>query len=246
MVDHISSHRLFIETPLTNGVVYRCLPAQAHYLLNVLRLGKGAILPVFNGVDGEWLAKMHPGNRKKCDLVVLEQTKQQLTGPSIHYLFAPLKKARLDYMVQKATELGVKTMQPVLTRRTNVARIKEERLRANVIEAAEQCGILRLPRILAPRKLGALLSDWQADMPLVFCDEAAPVKSPIEVLSCLRAGAPVAVMIGPEGGFDEHERQQLRDFSFVHALSLGPRIMRADTAGVAALTLINAVLFDWQ
>ncbi len=246
MSEHISSHRLFVDNPLLAGAVVVCMPTQAHYLLNVLRLAEGALLPVFNGVDGEWVARLHLQGRKRCHLQVLEQRREQSGGPAIHYLFAPLKKARLDYMAQKATEMGVQTLRPVLTRRTNVARLKTERLEANIIEAAEQCGVLRVPHLLEMCKLEALLDGWDPQMPLIFCDEAAPVKSPIEALSVLHPETPLGVLIGPEGGFDEGERALLQEQSFVHALSLGPRIMRADTAATAVLALVNAVLFDWQ
>ena len=246
MSEQISSHRLYIDAPLARDLAFSCAPTQAHYLLSVLRLGEGALLPVFNGREGEWLARLRMAGKKKCDLIIVEQLREQQAGPAIHYLFAPLKKARLDYMAQKATELGVQTLRPVLTRRTNVARINDGRLRANVIEAAEQCGVLRVPQILEPCKLDQLLGQWDTDIPIIFCDEAAPIKSPIEALSQLPANAPIGVLIGPEGGFDEHEREQLNARSHVHAISLGPRIMRADTAAVAALALVNAVLFDWR
>ncbi len=246
MSEQISSHRLYIDAPLAPDLAFSCAPTQAHYLLSVLRLGEGALLPVFNGREGEWLARIRLAGKKKCDLIIVEQLRKQQAGPAIHYLFAPLKKARLDYMAQKATELGVQTLRPVLTRRTNVARINDGRLRANVIEAAEQCGVLRVPQILEPCKLEQLLGQWDADIPIIFCDEAAPIKSPIEALSLLPANAPIGVLIGPEGGFDKHERAQLSELSFVHAISLGPRVMRADTAAVAALSLVNAVLYDWR
>ena len=246
MRQKISSHRLYVDNSLGKGAVFPCQANSAHYLLSVLRLGEGALLPVFNGVDGEWLARLHLHGRKKCALEIVEQRCEQTDGPALHYLFAPLKKARLDYMAQKATELGVASLQPVLTRRTNVARIKEERLQANIIEAAEQCGILRLPDLREPVRLADRLADWDKTMPLVFCDEAAPVRSPLEALAALPKNAPLGLLIGPEGGFDEEERRQLQALPFVHTLSLGPRIMRADTAAVAALALINAVLFDWR
>ncbi|MCP4934141.1 MAG: 16S rRNA (uracil(1498)-N(3))-methyltransferase [bacterium] len=246
MSEQISSHRLYIDAPLASDRAFNCAPTQAHYLLSVLRLGEGAQLPVFNGLEGEWLARLRMAGKKKCDLIIVKQLRKQQAGPAIHYLFAPLKKARLDYMAQKATELGVETLRPVLTRRTNVARINDGRLRANVIEAAEQCGVLRVPQIFEPCKLEQLLGQWDANIPIIFCDEAAPIKSPIEALSQLPPNAPLGVLIGPEGGFDEHERAQLSVLSHVHAISLGPRIMRADTAAVAALALVNAVLFDWR
>ncbi len=246
MTRQISSHRLFVDHPLAGGVLYGCLPSQAHYLLSVLRRGEGDLLPVFNGVDGEWLARLHVHGRKKCHLEMIELLRPQTGGPALHYLFAPLKKARLDYMAQKATELGVMSLQPVLTRRTNVARLNEGRLQANIIEAAEQCGVLRLPELHSAVRLDQALEQWDATTPLVFCDEAAKVASPLAVLSELERDAPLGVLIGPEGGFDPDERRRLLDLPFVHALSLGPRIMRADTAAVAALTLVNAVLFDWR
>jgi 16S rRNA (uracil1498-N3)-methyltransferase len=242
----ISSHRLFADLPLKAGAVHVCAPGQNNYLLNVLRLGAGDGVRVFNGVDGEWLCELRQIAKKKCELVAREQLRAQEQGPMVHYLFAPLKKARLDYMVQKAVELGVASLRPVLTRRTNVARIKSERMGANIIEAAEQCGVLRLPQLRETHKLTALLEGWDADLPLVFCDEGARISSPLEALGQLQPGRPMALLIGPEGGFDEEERAQLNDLPFVHALSLGPRIMRADTAAVAALALVNAVLFDWR
>ena len=246
MIEQISSHRLYVDSPLKAGAVYSCTASQNNYLLNVLRLASGIKVLVFNGRDGEWLSELRPTSKKKCDLVVRECVKEQVSGPQLHYLFAPLKRARLDYMVQKATELGVETIQPVITRRTNVTRIKQERLQANIIEAAEQCGVLRLPGLADSIKLTRLLEEWDADIPIIYCDEGAKISSPLESLSRLKVGRPVALLIGPEGGFDEEERSKLHDQAFVHAISLGPRIMRADTAAVAALALMNAVLFDWR
>lgn len=244
MSEFHSLPRLCIDTPLAEGTTYGCSQEQANYLLNVLRLGEGARVRVFNGADGEWLAALRPTGRKKCDLDVQQQTRPQSGGPQIRYLFAPIKHARLDYMVQKAVELGAASLEPVVTRRTQVARLNEERMRANVIEAAEQCGVLRLPAVLEARKLEALIDGWDAATPLIFCDEAAPVASPIKALALIAPNTPVALLIGPEGGFDASEREMLLARPFVHAISLGPRIMRADTAAVTALALIGAVLFD--
>lgn len=238
------SVRLFVEMPLAAGTGVECTPAQANYLGNVMRLAVGDRLLVFNGRDGEWLARLAMAKKGRCVLAAEEQTRAQNGGPDIHYLFAPLKKARLDYMVQKAAELGVSLLQPVITRRTVAERIKSERMRANAIEAAEQCGILRLPEVCEPEKLGSVLKDWPEGRVLIVADEAAPIASPLEVLGGLPKG-PAALLIGPEGGFDPTERETLRALPFVHAISLGPRIMRADTAAVAALALINAVLGDW-
>ena len=239
-----SSHRLFIDHPFVEGANILCSATQAHYLMSVLRLGDGSLLPVFNGGDGEWLAQLVVHGKKKCGLLLLERRRAQTGGPSLHYLFAPLKKGRLDYMVQKATELGVMSVQPVFTRRTNVARLKEARLEANIIEAAEQCGVLRIPQLKPACKLGVLLQGWDTNVPLIFCDESAAISNPLKALAQLQGAHSVALLVGPEGGFDEEERCLLLSHPFVYAISLGPRIMRADTAAVAALTLVNAVLFE--
>jgi len=241
-----SAQRLYIDAPMVPAGIYECASKQAHYLLNVLRLGDGSPLLVFNGRDGEWKALVRPVGKKKCRLEIVEQTREQQQGPPVRYLFAPLKRARLDYMAQKATELGVAAMQPVLTRRTNVSRLNEDRIRANIIEAAEQCGVMRLPQLAPSVRLEKLLAGWDEATPLIFCDEAAPMASPLQALAQLPPQQPVALLIGPEGGFDAHERDLLLSLPFVLAISLGPRIMRADTAAVAALSLINAALFDWR
>jgi 16S rRNA (uracil1498-N3)-methyltransferase len=178
-------------------------------------------------------------------LNVCTQARAQEDGPDIDYLFAPLKRARLDYMVEKATELGVARLRPVLTRRTVAERVNLERMRAHTVEAAEQCGILRLPEVHAPETLGRVIAAWDAARPLVFCDEDGEETCPFSTLARIRPG-PVAVLIGPEGGFDPAERELLSSQAFVTRISLGPRILRADTAAVAALSLVNAVLGDWR
>jgi len=239
------SIRLFVEAPLAAGARLDCTPAQANYLSNVMRMRGGDALLAFNGRDGEWLARIAEARKGRCTLEAETLARGQTGGPDIHYLFAPLKKARLDYMVQKATELGVACLQPVMTRRTVAERLNSERMRANVIEAAEQCGVLRLPELREPQKLSAVLKDWPATRVLVFADEAASLASPLEALAGIAQG-PTALLIGPEGGFDGAERDMLRALPFVRAISLGPRIMRADTAAVAALALMNAVLGDWR
>jgi 16S rRNA (uracil1498-N3)-methyltransferase len=239
------SVRLFVEAPLGEGAALHCTPPQAHYLGNVMRMRAGDALLVFNGRDGEWLAEIAALRRGDCELVAKRQTRTQSGGPDLHYLFAPLKKARLDYMVQKAAEMGVAALRPVITRRTQAERVNAERMRANAIEAAEQCGVLRVPEIFAALKLDAVLKDWPEERALIFADEAAPIASPLEALAAVPRGR-VALLIGPEGGFDAAEREMLRRLPFVHAISLGPRIMRADTAAVAALALVNAVLGDWR
>jgi 16S rRNA (uracil1498-N3)-methyltransferase len=239
------SVRLHVDAPLAADETVMCTPQQANYLLNVMRLHTGDEILAFNGREGEWLSELMVTRRSTCTLNVQRQTRPQTGGPDIHYLFAPLKKARLDYMVQKATEMGAAALRPVLTRRTVAERVNLERMRANAIEAAEQCGVLRLPEVAEPEKLAAVLATWPVDRALVFADEGAPVASPLEALERVPRG-PVALLIGPEGGFDPEERDMLRSHPFVHPVSLGPRVMRADTAAVAALALMNAVFGDWR
>lgn len=244
-VHDFTAQRLFVEAELRTGIEIPCTGEQANYLRNVLRLGAGAEILIFNGRDGEWRAQLAVEGKRSCTLRPVEQVREQEAGPDIHYLFAPLKRARLDYMVQKATELGVAALRPVLTRHTVAERVNLGRMRSNVIEAAEQCGILRIPEIAEPERLDRVLAHWNGDRPLIFCNERAPIKSPIEALGALQPG-PVGVLIGPEGGFSAEEREQLIALPFVVQVSLGPRIMRADTAAVAILALVNAVLGDWR
>ena len=244
-VHDFNSQRLFVDAPLAEGTRAACSPEQASYLRSVLRLADGDEILVFNGRDGEWRARLVAEGKRGAALEAVELVRAQTGGPDLHYLFAPLKRARLDYMVQKATEMGAARLVPVLTRHTVAERVNLDRMRANAIEAAEQCGILRVPEIAEPVKLSALLDGWDAARTLVFCDEAAEQASPIAALSS-RAAGPLAVLIGPEGGFSPDERAMIRAVPEAIALSLGPRIMRADTAAVAALALVNAVLGDWR
>lgn len=238
--------RLFLDRPpLGVNATHDCTPQQSNYLLNVLRFGQGDEILVFDGATGEWRARLVAVGRGRCALEVTEQVGPQEEGPDLHYLFAPLKHARLDYMVQKATEMGVAALRPVVTRRTVTSRVKLERMRANAVEAAEQCGVLRVPEVHEPVKLMALLEGWEPARRIVYCDEEAEIASPVEALAGVEPG-PLAVLIGPEGGFDETEREALRQRPFVVPVSLGPRVMRADTAAVAALALVNAVLGDWR
>lgn len=241
----LTSQRLFVEAPLTAGASVVCTPEQSNYLRNVLRMQAGDALLVFNGHEGEWRAAVSETGKRGVKLMVEARTRDQEGGPDITYLFAPLKRARLDYMVEKATELGVARLVPVLTRHTIADRVNTDRMRANAIEAAEQCGILRIPEIAAPEKLEKALARLEPGLALVFCDEGADIASPIAALRGVPPG-PVAVLIGPEGGFAEEERAMLLARSGTVRLSLGPRVMRADTAAIAALALVNAVLGDWQ
>jgi 16S rRNA (uracil1498-N3)-methyltransferase len=237
--------RLYVKSRLERGATIALPRDQAHYLGTVLRLKPGERILLFNGQDGEWCAELTAIGRKAAEARLEHQTRPQDDGPDLHYLFAPLKRARLDYMAQKATELGVSALRPVITRHTVAERVKTERLHANAVEAAEQCGILRVPEIMEPEKLSKLLSTWDESRLLVFADESAPHASPVEVLRTRRPG-PLAVLIGPEGGFEREERAELLAKPFVLPISLGPRVMRADTAAVAALALVNAALGDWQ
>jgi 16S rRNA (uracil1498-N3)-methyltransferase len=240
--------RLFVEARLAPGAAVALDSAQANYLVNVLRLRAGADVLVFNGGDGEWRASLVIAGRNPVALAIAEQTRPQPSPGDLHYLFAPLKHARLDYMVQKAVEMGATRLQPVLTRRTQAERINLKRMRANAIEAAEQCGILALPEIGEPVALEQAIADLDRSRLLVFCDEDAEVKDPVAALASVRPPeGPIrlAVLIGPEGGFAEEERAALMTLPRVVRLALGPRILRADTAAVAALALVGAVLGDW-
>ncbi len=239
-------HRLFVDAPLASGANVALDRAQANYLLNVLRLGAQDSLLVFNGRDGEWRAAIAPEGRKSAHLLVLEPVRPQPPAPALDYVFAPLKQARLDYMVQKAVEMGAGRLRPVLTRRTQVARLNLERMRANMIEAAEQCGVLHVPQIEPEVTLVQALASWPPGCVLVFCDESVPLGDPVAALAPARGAARIAVLVGPEGGFDEAERLAILAVPQAIRLPLGPRILRADTAAVAALALVQAVAGDTQ
>jgi 16S rRNA (uracil1498-N3)-methyltransferase len=238
--------RLFVDAALREGERIALERNQSNYLGNVLRLSAGENILVFNGRDGEWQAQIE-GRKRPDSLSILARTRPQDRLPDIAYVFAPLKHARLDYMVQKAVEMGASALQPVLTRHTQVSRVNVERMRANVIEAAEQCSILSLAAVAEPVALDRFLEKRETSRLLVFCDEAADIGNPIEALQQgLTATAGIDVLIGPEGGFAEEERALLLRQPRTLRLSLGPRILRADTAGVAALALVQAALGDWR
>jgi 16S rRNA (uracil1498-N3)-methyltransferase len=236
--------RLFVDAPLSAGQTVPLERNQSNYLGNVLRLSAGEQVLVFNGRDGEWQAQIE-GRKRPDSLEILTQRRPQDRLPDIAYVFAPLKHARLDYMVQKAVEMGAAKLQPVLTRFTQVSRVNGERMRANVVEAAEQCGILSLADVAEPMPLDRYLSQRQPERLLVFCDEAAETISPLQALQSGGASDGIDILIGPEGGFAEEERALLLRQQRTLRLSLGPRILRADTAGVAALALVQAALGDW-
>jgi 16S rRNA (uracil1498-N3)-methyltransferase len=238
--------RVHTESPLSAGQDINFNREQANYLLNVLRLKSGDPVLLFNGRDGEWRAQLALSGKRSLTATPDERLRAQPRPNDLHFLFAPLKHARLDYMVQKAVEMGVCTLQPVLTRFTQVTRVNGERMRANVIEAAEQCGILSLARVEEPVTLDRWLSARAGERLLVFCDEAAPVADPAAALAPMGSAAQgVDVLVGPEGGFAEDERANLLRQPNTLRLSLGPRILRADTAAVAVLALVQTVLGDW-
>jgi 16S rRNA (uracil1498-N3)-methyltransferase len=254
------SPRLYVAEALSAGARITLTQGQDHYLRHVLRLKPGDSLFAFNGRDGEWRATLAAAGKRGA-IEAKEQSRPQTDPGDLHYLFAPLKHERLDYMVQKAIELGASLLQPVLTRHTQVHRVNRERMRANAIEAAEQCGVLSIAEVESPLTLNRALAKRAPERLLVFCDEDAEVADPLEALAAARpqpsalaplvGGAPsgrppLAVLVGPEGGFAEEERAALLKQPNVVRLALGPRILRADTAAVAALTLVQAALGDWR
>jgi 16S rRNA (uracil1498-N3)-methyltransferase len=239
--------RVYLDAPLAAGLAVSFDRGQANYLLNVLRLKPGDALLLFNGRDGEWQARLAGTGKRAPSAIIGERMREQPRPSDLHFLFAPLKHARLDYLVQKAVEMGAARLQPVITRHTQVARLNLDRMRANVIEAAQQCGILTLPEVAEPGTFKAVIGAADADRLLVFCDEDAEVQDPVVALAAAaRAGLPLAVLIGPEGGFAEEERDALLKRPNLVRIALGPRILRADTAAVAALALVQAVLGDWR
>lgn len=237
--------RLFIEADIRAATPVEASAEQFNYLVNVLRMTADAEVLIFNGRDGEWRARLVFPSRKKLFMEPVEQTRPQPAAPDLHYLFAPLKTGRLDYLVQKAVEMGAGHLQPVMTQHVQGRINSLDRLQANVIEAAEQCGILAIPEVAAPKKLGELLDQWPADRRIIFCDEGDEGQNPLSILSAITE-TKLALLVGPEGGFSEDERALLRSLAFVTAIPLGPRILRADTAAVAALTVIQASIGDWH
>jgi len=242
------SPRLYVDAPLAAGAQVPLDRDQSNYLGNVLRLSAGAAVLAFNGRDGEWRTAI-AGRKRPEALEAVEQTRPQDRLPDLAYVFAPLKHARLDYMAQKAVEMGAGRLQPVLTRHTQVHRLNTDRMRANVIEAAEQCGILSLAEVGEPIGLDRFLAGRAGeDRLLVFCDEDAEIADPVAALGAARPAATggIDLLVGPEGGFSADERDALLAQPNILRLALGPRIMRADTAAVAALALVQAVVGDWS
>lgn len=239
------TQRLFVEQSLAANNAIEPDRAQSNYLLNVLRLKEGSEILLFNGRDGEWLASIKPIGRKSCEITPLRQIREQPKPYDLVYLFAPLKQGRLDYMIQKAVEMGAGILQPVLTHHTQFTKPNSERIEGYAKEAAAQCGILSLPVVKSPVKLMDLLENWDKSRHIIYCDETESDESAVEILAHIKSG-PLAILIGPEGGFSEEERKHLKSLDFVTPISLGPRILRADTAAVAALTLVQAVTGDWR
>jgi 16S rRNA (uracil1498-N3)-methyltransferase len=237
--------RLFVDPVLAPGQVVPLTRDKAHYLTHVLRLKEGDAVRAFNATSGEWLCLLAAEGRRAFALRPEEQLALPQMLPDIDYLFAPLKHARLDYLAQKATEMGCRRLRPVFTERTQAERVNIERLKANAIAAAEQCDMVAVPEVLPPARLDQVLTDWEGERTLIWCDESRPGEDPLAVLAKLTRG-PLAVLIGPEGGFSDGEREALRGHGNAHAVGLGPRIMRADTAAVAALALVQAMLGDWR
>ncbi|HVV64138.1 MAG TPA: 16S rRNA (uracil(1498)-N(3))-methyltransferase [Rhizomicrobium sp.] len=237
--------RLFVESPLALGENIEPKAGQTHYLLHVMRAKPGDALRVFNGRDGEWRARIAKIDKRGCLLACETQTSPQREVPDLWLCFAPIKKTPADYVTQKAAELGVRVLQPVITRRTVVRRVNTERMRANAIEAAEQSGRLGVPEVRPPVDLAALLSSWPGERRILFCDEAGEAPPIAEALRDATRG-PWAVMTGPEGGFDPDERSRLRAMPGVAPVTLGKRILRADTAALAALAVWQALAGDWR
>jgi 16S rRNA (uracil1498-N3)-methyltransferase len=235
--------RLFVDQELKAGFEISLSAEQSHYLAHVLRIAAGDAVHIFNGRDGEYLAHVAQVLKRVVVLRCEGLRSSAKPPPDIDYLFAPLKHQRLDYLVQKATELGAKRLRPVITARTIAERVNLDRMRANVIEAAEQCNLIYVPEVLEPLTLNQAIRDWDKSRALIYCDEVALQADPLTALKAL--ALPAAVLVGPEGGFTVEERAMLKALPYVTALNLGPRIMRADTAAVAVLTLVQAVLGDW-
>lgn len=249
--------RLHVDQPFAPGQALALPEAQAHYLVSVMRQGEGAEIRVFNGRDGEWAARIARAGRRAVELALVGQTAPLRRPPDLWLMFAPIKKARTDFIVEKAAELGAARILPVQTDFTNAERIRQDRLQAHAVEAAEQCGGTFVPEVAELQPLARWLAGWDPARRLLWCDEAlAGAATVLAGEGVVGPGAetgrgaegpgPWAILIGPEGGFSEGERRRLSALPFVRAASLGPRILRADTAAVAALTLWQAALGDWR
>ena len=239
--------RLYVEHALGVGQSVPLTRDQAHYLFGVMRQGAGAHVALFNGRDGEWLAEVAEAGKRGGTLMCREQTKPLQLPPDLWLMFAPIKKARTDFIVEKAAEMGAARVLPVQTDFTNSERVRQDRLQANAVEAAEQCGATVVPEVADLHRLDRLLADWPEGRQLLFCDEGAAGSDALaSILEAERGVGGWAILIGPEGGFSEAERKRLSALPFARTIGLGPRILRAETAAVAALTLWQAHLGDWR
>ncbi|HVG48176.1 MAG TPA: 16S rRNA (uracil(1498)-N(3))-methyltransferase [Rubellimicrobium sp.] len=238
-----SKVRLHLDHPLAEGQPVPLGPDQAHYLFGVMRLGVGERLSVFNGRDGEWDAEVAEAGKRAGRLIAVARTRAQEMPPDLWLLFAPIKKARTDFIVEKAAEMGCRRILPVQTEFTQAERVKADRLRAHAVEAAEQCGGVFVPEVAEMARLWDVLAAWDQSRTLWFCDET--LAGGVAAAPASEAG-PGAVLIGPEGGFSEGERARLRALPYARSIRLGPRILRADTAAVAAMTLWQANCGDWR
>lgn len=237
--------RLYVQTPLGPGQEVALGKDQAHYLFGVMRQSVGAPVLIFNGKNGEWLAEVVEAGKRAGMLVCKTPTAPQHDAPDLWLCFAPIKKARTDFIAEKACEMGARCLVPVMTHHTNSERVRCDRLHAHAIEAAEQCGITSVPEVTDAVTLEKLLDHWPSNRQILFCDETGPRPAAAEVLSRADKG-PWAILIGPEGGFSHEEADRLHKMPQAHAVSLGPRILRADTAAVAALTIWQTVMGDWK
>jgi 16S rRNA (uracil1498-N3)-methyltransferase len=237
--------RLFVEHPLGQGQPVPLSQDQAHYLFGVMRLGVGAAVLLFNGQDGEWRAEVAEAGKRGGILICEVQTKPLQVPPDLWLLFAPIKKARTDFIVEKAVEMGVARIMPVQTQHTHADRIRQDKLQAHAMEAAEQCGATVVPQVAELAGLEKVLAGWDASRRILWCDEGLAGGPFALTGGAAVRGAPWAILIGPEGGFSEREQARLRGMPSVVPVSLGPRILRADTAAVAALTLWQLALGDW-
>lgn len=242
--------RVFVDAPLSGEGHLKLTGGALHYLRNVMRAEAGAPVRLFNGVDGEWMARVETMSRDACALSLVAQLRLQRPEPGPGLLFAPLKKDAIDVVAIKATELGAARLIPVLTEYTAVARINADRLRQQAIQAAEQCGRLTVPAIAPLRPLPAALADWPRDVPLYVCHPSAAALPMAEVFALARRNdgdpAPPGILVGPEGGFSEMELDRLTTFAFITAVAMGPRILRAETAAIAALACWQALAGDWD
>jgi 16S rRNA (uracil1498-N3)-methyltransferase len=245
----MSNVRLYVEQDLIDGGEVEVEGPQSHYLQNVLRLGTGDSVYLFNGWDGEWRGIIDTVGKRSCSISLSECVRDQTLDIDLWLVFAPVKRARIDFIAAKATELGVSALVPVLTEHTAVSRVNVDRLRANAVEAAEQCGRLGIPQIHRTTTLNSLLENWPTERRLLVCDETGtgmPIAAALRELSPGERRAPWAVLVGPEGGFSASELDLLAEKLIVTRVGLGPRILRADTAAVAALSCWQAILGDWQ